>query len=254
MADTMTNSLGMEMLLLPSGAFTMGGDWDAEQADENELPQHVVLFERPFYIGKYTVTQSQWQALMDNNPSEFKGADRPVETISHGEACAFITCLNAQENTRTYRLPTEAEWEYAARAGSQSAYCYGDEINRLTEFAWFQDNSAGTTHPVGQLSPNDWGLHDMHGNVHEWCGDWYRRGYYAESPPQHPAGAPKGVARVLRGGDWGSEAWYCRCAIRSLSSPQRRSPRVGFRMVRDLAEPSVGRASRGIVGRLLGKR
>ena len=254
MADSMINSLGMEMLLLPSGAFTMGGDWDAEQADENELPQHAVAFKRPFYMGKFTVTQSQWQALMGHNPSEFTRADRPVETISHEAAWAFITRLNAQEKTHTYRLPTEAEWEYAARAGSQSAYCYGAEINRLTEFAWFQNNSGGTTHPVGQLAPNAWGLHDMHGNVHEWCADWYHRNYYAESPSQHPPGPPKGVARVLRGGDWGSEAWYCRCAIRSLSSPQRHSPRVGLRLVKDLIEPSIGRSSSGIVGRLFGKR
>ena len=232
----------------------MGGDWDAEQADENELPKHEVMFAKPFFIGKFAVTQSQWQSLMGTDPSEFKGADHPVETISHEEACTFVKRLNEQESTRTYRLPTEAEWEYAARAGFQSTYCFGTDISRLTEFAWFQANSGGTTHPVGQLAPNDWGLHDMHGNVHEWCADWYRRDYYAESSPQHPAGPPKGVARVLRGGDWSSEAWYCRCAIRSLSSPQRRSPRVGFRLVKDMTERPAGRSSKGIIGKLLGKR
>jgi len=254
MADTMTNSLGMEMLLLPAGTFTMGGDWDVEQADENELPQHQVTFETPFYIGKFTVTQSQWQTVMGDSPSEFRGANHPVETTSHDDARAFIERLNDLENTRTYRLPTEAEWEYAARAGSQNTYCFGTEIGRLAEFAWFQDNSGSTTHPVGQLAPNDWGLHDMHGNVHEWCADWYRRDYYAESPSKDPAGPRKGVARVLRGGDWSSEAWYCRCAIRSLSSPQRRSPRVGLRLVKALTEPKAGRTSKGIVGQLFGRR
>jgi len=253
MTGTLTNSLGLELILLPAGTFTMGGDWDIEQADENELPKHTVMFEAPFYMGKSTVTQSQWQTVMETNPSEFKGADHPVETISHEDANAFIKCLNEQENTRTYRLPTEAEWEYAARAGFQSTYCFGTDIGRLKDFAWFAANSGGTTHPVGQLSPNDWGLHDMHGNVHEWCTDWYRRGYYAESPPKHPAGPSKGVARVLRGGDWSSEAWYCRCAIRSLSSPQRRSPRVGFRLVKDLKEPTSGASSKRIIGKLFGR-
>jgi formylglycine-generating enzyme required for sulfatase activity len=254
MTDTMINSLGMELILLPAGEFIMGGDWDAEQADENELPKHAVVFEAQFYMGKYTVTQSQWQAIMGDDPSEFKGADHPVETISHEDANAFIKRLNEKENTHTYRLPTEAEWEYAARAGFQSTYCFGTDLGRLKEFAWFQTNSGGATHPVGKLSPNDWGLHDMHGNVHEWCADWYRRDYYAASPTKHPVGPPQGVARVLRGGDWSSEAWYCRCAIRSLSSPQRRSPRVGFRVVKDLTEHASSRSSKGIIGKLLGKR
>ena len=254
MSDTMTNSLGMEMLLLPAGTFTMGGDWDAEQADENELPRHDVTFDAPFYMGKFVVTQAQWQALMGDNPSEFKGPDHPVETVSHDDAGIFIRRLNEKESTRSYRLPTEAEWEYAARAGSPHAYCFGPEVSRLPEYAWFQASSGASTHPVGQRMPNDWGFYDMHGNVHEWCADWYRREYYAESPAKHPAGPRKGVARVLRGGDWGSEPWYCRCAIRSLSSPQRRSPRVGFRLVKDLAGAPGGKPSRGIVGKLLGRR
>jgi formylglycine-generating enzyme required for sulfatase activity len=255
MTDTITNSLGMEMILLPSGGFVMGGDWDAEQADENELPKHEVTFKTSFYMGKYAVTQSQWQTLMGGNPSEFSGADHPVETVSYDNVLVFIRCLNEKEDTRTYRLPTEAEWEYAARAGSRYTYCFGTEIGRLKEFAWFQANSGGTTHSVGQLAPNDWGIYDMHGNVHEWCADWYGREFYAQSPLLHPAGPSKGVARVLRGGDWGSDAWYCRCAIRSLSSPQRRSPRVGFRLVKDLREPPAGSSSsRGMIGKLFGKR
>jgi formylglycine-generating enzyme required for sulfatase activity len=148
-------------------------------------------------------------------------------------------------------LPTEAEWEYAARAGSRRTYCFGPQAAELPAYAWFQKNSGRTTHPVGQLAPNDWGLYDMHGNVHEWCADWFDRNYYARSPGQNPTGPRKGVARALRGGDWGSEAWYCRCAIRSLSAPTRRSPRVGFRVVRPLEAPSARKRSGGFFKRPL---
>ncbi len=249
MAEPLINSIAMELILLPAGTFSMGGDWDAEQADENELPKHDVTLGKPFYMGKFAVTQSQWKAVMGGNPSAFNRADHPVETVSHDDAAAFLKQLNTMEATHTYRLPTEAEWEYAARAGSRSTYAFGPETRRLAEFAWYQPNSGGGTHPVGQLTPNDWGLCDMHGNVHEWCADWYQRDYYAVSPDRQPAGPRKGVARVLRGGDWGSDAWYCRCAIRSLSSPQRRSPRVGFRVVKDVEEPAGRKRA---LGRLKG--
>lgn len=254
MADIMTNSIGMALILLPAGAFTMGGDWDAEQADENELPKHEVLFDKPFYIGRVAVTQSQWQAIMGENPSEFSGEDHPVDSVSHEDVREFIKRLNAKEGTGAYRLPTEAEWEYAARAGSTSTYCFGPETGRLAKYAWFKNNSGGSTHPVGQLDPNDWGLCDMHGNVHEWCADWYVRDYYAASPSRHPAGPRKGVARVLRGGDWGSEAWYCRCAIRSLSSPQRRSPRVGFRVVKGQDEHAGRKKASGFLNKVFATR
>lgn len=232
MSETITNNIGMTFVLIPAGTFLMGGDPVKEQADENETPRHTVTFAEPFYLGKYTVTQSQWQALSEGNPSRFKGNDLPVETVSHGDACQFIDRLNRREETDAYRLPTEAEWEYAARAGSESTYCFGAEKKNLGNYAWYQKNSDQQTHPVGLLSPNDWGLHDMHGNVHEWCSDWFDRNYYAQSPKDDPTGPGDGLARSLRGGDWGSKDWYCRCAIRSLSSPDRRSPRVGFRVVR----------------------
>ena len=235
MTDIISNSIGMEFVSIPAGTFTMGGDWDKEQADENELPKHAVTFESAFYIGKVTVTQSQWAALMDINPSQFIGDDLPVETVSHNDAGEFIRRLNETEQTDTYRLPTEAEWEYAARAGSENTYCFGPGRMKLPDYAWYKNNSDKQTHPVGQLRPNDWGLFDMHGNVHEWCSDWYDRNYYAASPGKSPEGPPSGLARVLRGGDWGSDDWYCRCAIRSLSSPDRRSPRVGFRVVKTIS-------------------
>jgi len=236
MSGLYTNSIGMAFVLIPAGSYKMGGDPVAEQADENETPRHKVIFDTAFYIGKFTVIQSQWQAIMDDNPSHFNAADRPVEMVSHHDAVAFIEKLNLKENTAAYRLPTEAQWEYSARAGSQSTYCYGPERSKLDDYAWYQKNSGGNTHPVGKLRPNAWDLFDMHGNVHEWCADWFDRNYYGKSPARSPAGPDKGLARALRGGDWGSEDWYCRCAIRSLSAPDRRSPRVGFRLVKALDE------------------
>jgi formylglycine-generating enzyme required for sulfatase activity len=221
----------MTFVKLPPGSFFMGGDPAAEQADENETPRHKVTFEKPFAIGKYPVTQAQWQMVMGRNPSRFAGEDHPVETVSHGEACEFIKRLNQKEDTGFYALPSEAQWEYAARAGSESTYCFGPERTRLADYGWYRKNSGETTHPAGRLAPNDWGLYDMHGNVHEWCADWFDRNYYARSPRKDPEGPDRGLARALRGGDWGSEDWYCRCAIRSLSAPDRRSPRVGFRLV-----------------------
>jgi formylglycine-generating enzyme required for sulfatase activity len=251
MPDTMTNSIGMELVRLPAGHFVMGGDWDAEQADENELPRHAVRFPQPLYIGRFPVTQDQWAAVMGSNPSEFRGGDHPVETVSHDDAAEFLRRLNSSEDNPGYRLPTEAEWEYAARAGSESTYCFGPQVARLADYAWFQKNSGRQTHPVGRLAPNAWGLYDLHGQVHEWCADWFDRSYYARSPEVDPRGPRRGVARALRGGDWGSEAWYCRCAIRSLSAPTRRSPRVGFRVVLPTAPPAKPQKSRGLLKRVL---
>ena len=232
MRESIKNSIGMELVLVPAGTFTMGGDYVAEQADENETPKHAVTFRTPFYIGRYTVTQSQWHCVMGNNPSYFEGPDKPVESVSHRDACAFLDRLNQKEDTNRYRLPTEAQWEYAARAGAESTYCFGTNRSLLPEYAWYQKNSDNRTHKVGRLTPNDWGIYDMHGNVHEWCWDWFDRNFYAASSTVDPQGPPDGLARSLRGGDWGSDDWYCRCAIRSLSSPDRRSPRVGFRVVK----------------------
>ena len=232
MSEATENSIGMQFVLIPSGIFVMGGDPVSEQADENETPRHEVTFPSAFCIGKFTVTQSQWQELMETNPSHFPGPERPVEMVSNRDAREFIERLNRKENTVDYRLPTEAQWEYAARAGSQSIYCYGSERIKLKEYAWYKKNSDGMTHPVGLLLPNDWGIYDMHGNVHEWCHDWFDRNYYSRSPAIDPSGPCTGLASTLRGGDWGSGDWYCRWAIRSLSSPDRRSPRVGFRIVK----------------------
>ena len=239
MLETVTNSIGMEFVLAPAGSFVMGGDPVAEQADENETPRHKVTFTAPFFIGKAAVTQIQWKTLMGKNPSYFVGDMRPVETVSFGDAMAFIDRLNRHETTDSYRLPTEAQWEYAARAGSQVTYCFGSQRSQLDRYAWYQANSQQQTHPVGRLAANAWGLYDMHGNVHEWCSDWFDRNYYARSPADDPEGPKKGLARTLRGGDWGSLDWYCRCAIRSLSAANRRSPRVGFRVAKSLNPSEV---------------
>jgi len=232
MADTTINGIGMELVLIPAGAFRMGGDKKREQAEDHENPRHRVNISQAFYMGKYAVTQMQWSEIMNNNPSRFIDDRRPVEQVSWPEVQVFVQALNTREKTNAYRLPTEAEWEYAARAGSESAYTFGSEANVLDQYAWYRKNSGGQTHPVGQLRPNAWGLYDMHGNVHEWCHDWFDRSYYSQSPSSDPLGPSTGLAKALRGGDWGSEDWYCRCASRSLSSQDRRSDRLGFRLVK----------------------
>jgi len=232
MPDTTINSIGMELVLIPPGSFRMGGDKKLEQAEDHETPRHIVKISQTYFLGKYEVTQIQWSEIMNNNPSEFVDDKRPVERVSWNDVKVFIQKLNTKEETNKYRLPTEAEWEYAARAGSESSYAFGSDTIMLSQFAWYRKNSGGKTHPVGQLNPNVWGLYDMHGNVHEWCQDWFDRQYYSQSASNAPLGPSTGLAKALRGGDWGSEDWYCRSASRSLSSPDRRSNRLGFRLVR----------------------
>lgn len=232
MSETIFNSIGMQLVLILAGSFKMGGDKIAEQADDHENPRHMVKISNPFYMGIYQVTQAQWSEVMQNNPSEFQGDLRPVERVSWHDVQAFIQKLNTQEGTDTYRLPTEAEWEYAARAASKSAYCFGGDTASLSQYAWYEKNSGGETHAVGQLKPNAWGLYDMHGNVHEWVQDWFDRNYYSQSPSVSPQGPESGLAKALRGGDWGSEDWHCRSASRSLGALDRRSNRVGFRLIK----------------------
>src|SRR5262249_9227288 len=176
--------LGLEFVLIEPGAFPMGS---AVFADEQ--PVHRVQISRPFYLGKYPVTQGQWQAIMGENPSCFLGnPNRPVENVSWEEVHAFIAKLNEREGSIQYRLPTEAEWEYAARADSTADYSFGKDHRQLSKYAWYKSNSGGKTHPVKQLKPNVWGLYDMHGNVWEWVLDWYHDAYYAED--QHDPYGP----------------------------------------------------------------
>ena len=232
--QAITNSIGIELKLLPAGAFTMG---DARGA-ANERPHRVTLT-RPYYIGVHEVTNAQWKRVMGSVPSKWTDNNRPVEQASWDEAVDFCLKLSAlpteKSAGRTYRLPTEAEWEYACRAGTTTSYSFGDDDSRLDNFAWFKGNSGGQTHPVGQKKPNAWGLHDMHGNVWEWCSDW--SGDYATGEAKDPTGAPSGSIRVLRGGGWTSATSRCRLALREGGVTSRRDSYVGFRLAMSPSGP-----------------
>ncbi len=229
-AQDFVSSMALEMVRLPGGEFLMG----SEEYDD-EKPIHRVKLS-PFHIGKYPVTQAQWKAQMsDNNPSRFKGDDHPVENVSWEMAMEFCEKLS-KATGKTYRLPTEAEWEYAARAESTGKYCFGNDEKLLSQYAWYHENSGGKTHPVGQLKPNAFGLFDMHGNVWEWCADWYSGSYYAECERQgivtDPQGPATGSLRVIRGGGWILYAVGCRSAYRFWRAPGGRLGNVGVRLVR----------------------
>lgn len=221
------NSIGMDMLLIPAGEFFMGSD----NGDADERPVHKVILSQPFYLGKYEVTQAQWVEVMGTNPSHFKGnLNRPVERVSWHMVQEFIRRLNAREGHNKYRLPTEAEWEYAARAGAATRYSFGDDESLLPQYAWYNRNDGGTTHPVGRLKPNAWGLYDMHGNVWEWVQDW--RGPYVLGVIINPQGPATGQVKGYRGGGWGYGAARCRVAKRSYDPPDYVYGTHGFRLAR----------------------
>jgi formylglycine-generating enzyme required for sulfatase activity len=201
---------------------------EAEEFFREELPQHLVTISRAFYMATTAVTQSQWEAVMGNNPSKFNGTDLPVEEVSWDDAQAFIVRMNKADPGKGYRLPTEAEWEYACRAGSTDI-SYGD----LDAIAWYDGNSGGRTHPVGQKEPNAWGLYDMNGNVDQWCQDHYGETYYDGSPSTDPQGPWGGSYRVIRGGGWNSSASWIRSAARHGDVPGQRY-QMGFRLVRTM--------------------
>ena len=224
----LSGGVTLELLAIPGGTFWMGqtdaerrllkerGWWD--KYFNCERPRHQVTV-APFYIGKYPVTQAQWQAVMGENPSHFKGADRPVEEVSWNECQKFVQKLNATVETHgraslQFRLPTEAEWEYACRAGSETIYSFGDDPAQLGDYAWYNGNSGDETHPVGQKSPNAFGLYDLHGNVWEWCVDIWHENY--NGAPTDGSAWERGDAdlRVLRGGSWYHDAKILRCAVR----------------------------------------
>ena len=211
----------LEMVKIPAGSFMMGSN----NGEDEEKPVHKVIISRDFWMGKYEVTQAQWKALMGNNPSYLKGDDLPVEEVNWGDVKDFIRKLNSLQNDYEYRLPTEAEWEYAARAGTT-----GDYAGNLDSMAWYDANSGGKTHPVGQKSPNAWDLYDMHGNVWEWVQDWY--GSYPSGTVTDPTGATSGSYRVSRGGSWAGGAVRLRSAYRYYSPPSIGYYGVGFRVVR----------------------
>jgi formylglycine-generating enzyme required for sulfatase activity len=190
------NAIGMDFVKIAPGEFMMGCSKDDKECNPDENPRHRVQISKGFEIGKYEVTQAQWVAVMQNNPSSNKGDTRPVETVSKLEAQDFITKLNAMNDGYRYRLPTEAEWEYAARAGTDSAYS-----GPLGQVAWYAANSEDETHPVGLKNPNAWGLYDIQGNVREWVSDLYTANYYSNSPAVDPTGPEPGARG--RGGPGG---------------------------------------------------
>ena len=256
-----TNSIGMTLVLIPAGEFLMGSTDSDKDADPGEKPQHRVRITRPFYLGKYLVTQAQWQAVMGGNPSHFKGPENPVEMVSWNDCQVFLDKLNAKSDGRggKFQLPTEAQWEYACRAGTTTRHYFGDEETGLGEYAWYLANSGGKTHPVGEKKPNAWGLYDMHGNVLDWCGDWYDGGYYASSPTDDPTGPSRGSLRVHRGGSWGSPPpGYCRSARRDWGTPDSRRNDLGFRVARVPAETDEKADQRsvgaGAMGNVVGIR
>ncbi|MDR0380257.1 MAG: formylglycine-generating enzyme family protein [Candidatus Accumulibacter sp.] len=228
---TYTNSIGMEFVLIPAGSFMMGSDKKSDPDSSDDETPHRVRISKPFYLGRYEVTQAQWEDVMGSNPSKFRGGSNPVERVSWNDVQAFIQRLNQREGHNHYRLPTEAEWEYAARAGTTTRYSFGDDVNSLDRHAWYEDNSDDRPHPVGQKEPNPWGLYDMHGNVWEWVQDWYGRKYYAQSSANDPRGLSRGASRVLRGGCWSRDAKYLRSAYRGSLSPDFRGGSGGFRLV-----------------------
>lgn len=235
-----TNSIGIKMKLIPAGTFTMG---DAKTAPllDNETPHKVTLTE-PFYLGATEVTNAQWKAVMGEVPrqSKWRDADRPIGHVSRGDALAFCEELSAMPGERSagrvYRLPTEAEWEYACRAGSTTKYSFGDDGSLLGNFAWFRDNSNRQKHPVGQKLPNAWGLYDMHGNVWEWCSDRARK--YGHGAVTDPRGMSTGLAFVARGGNGADAAAFCRSAYRIELNPSSRGDFLGFRLA---LNPSEGK-------------
>jgi formylglycine-generating enzyme required for sulfatase activity len=209
---------GIEFVKIEPGEFMMGCSTNDDGCKADEKPAHRVRITKTFEIGKYEVTQTQWQAVMGTNPSVLRGEDRPVESISKGEAQDFLNKLNARSDGYQYRLPTEAEWEYAARAGSTGPFA-----GELDEIAWYGGNSEDETHPVGKKKPNAWGIYDMQGNVREWVQDFYSANYYSVSPTENPTGPAAGT----RGGRGGAQFGQRRGPLPRGGPDGRGGPRGG---------------------------
>ena len=225
------NGINIEMVKVEAGSFDMGATPEMRSLQypyDDEKPDHRVTLTKNYYIGKYEVTQALWQVVMGNNPSRFKGDDLPVERVSWKRCQDFISKLNSLTGKR-FRLPTEAEWEYAARGGNKSrGYRYSGS-NTLDDVAWYGDNSGSKTHAVGTKQPNELGIYDMSGNVSEWCQDW--RGSYSSSPQTNPTDAVSGSYRVDRGGSWLYSAWFSRSSSRGGRTPGGRDGDLGLRLV-----------------------
>jgi formylglycine-generating enzyme required for sulfatase activity len=246
----MTRTAQITLKLIPAGGFWMGSPDEDHEAEAYEKPRHTVRISQGFYLGITPVTQAQYASVTGTNPSRFyRWPEHPVEMVSWFDAAAFCNELSKKEGLAPYyvipnwnqvmvgrgegyRLPTEAEWEYACRAGTQTRYSFGDDAAMLGEYAWYHPDSKCQTWPVGRKRPNAWGLYDMHGNVWEWCWDWYDEDYYRNSPAIDPLGAERADYRTFRGGSWCVETRYLRSAYRDRHAPEFRHFSVGFRVAR----------------------
>jgi len=232
--------LGLKMVWIKPGTFTMGNPESEKHRRNIEGPQTQVTVSKGLWLGKFEVTQGEYEKLIGSNPSytKSKGKRAPVETVSWDDAVAFSKKLTDQErqadrlpSNYEYRLPTDAEWEYACRAGTTTRFSYGDDLeyNQLNDYGWYRSNSNNTSHLVGEKKPNPWGIYDMHGNVEEWCLD-YNTDFYWRVSMVDPTGTRSGTSRVFRGGSRFSDARYCQSAYRSKDLPSYRSNVLGFRV------------------------
>jgi formylglycine-generating enzyme required for sulfatase activity len=259
---SITNSIGMRLTLIPAGSFEMGSDKTVDKdASDAQMPRHTVKITKPFFLGIYEVTQEEYQNVMGTNPSsrsalssskdlvsKLERRKHPVQKVSWLDAIAFCNALSVKERLKPfykidgstvtvpdwsgngYRLPTEAEWEYACRAGKTTRYSFGDNEASLESFAWFVSNSKEHSHPVGEKLVNPFGLYDMHGNVWEWCWDWF--GSYSGQTQSDPHGPEKGTSKVIRGGSWQNSSKQCLPAFRSGSTLKESDAFLGFRVAR----------------------
>ena len=230
-----TNSLGTKLVLIHAGSFSMGSP-EGETGRQGDEPLHEETFGKSFYLGVYETTQDEFEKVMGNNPSRFRGPKNPVEHLSWEVAVLYCDKLSQlpEEKAagRAYRLPTESEWEYACRAISTTSYCSGETEDELATYAWFSENSGMRTHPVGEKAANRWGLYDMHGNVWEWCQDVYKR--LPSDEASDPQGKMAGTSRVFRGGGWIHDVIYCRSALRMRKYPSYHHDYIGFRVAMSL--------------------
>lgn len=224
---SLSDNVNMEFVLINPGSFMMGEDEGVGDSDES--PKHKVTITQPFYLGKYEVTQEQWMTIMGNNPSTFKGKMNPVDTVSWEDCQIFIQKLS-EKTGQKFSLPTEAQWEFACRAGTTTPWSFGENEDIAGDYAWINENSNKTTNPVGSKEPNAWGIYDMYGNIQEWCADWYTNKYQIENSTD-PIGPSSGDSRIVRGGGWGENTIDIRSSYRNCNGPDGKNDGIGFRCV-----------------------